>query len=214
MYDDYIELQPGAAERFESKLREYFECIVVDDLGTTKDTPTRSLASTAITWLKRIRQSNHLQVSKLPRHHSSSQRSASQLGACPISPDTPPGDHNYVLLCVPFLRTLKLYQPEVCKMNSDREIFRVLRYYYASQRKTSPWSRLRTVRAINFIKVGYHHISLHPTAKLMLLSLRHIKVVWLMCNRAHPFRRRVKLEVNTVTIPIQQRQTRPLDLIF
>lgn len=163
MYDDYIELQPGAARRLEDSLHEYFKGDVTNDLDSVKHSPTwRSFATMATNWLKTIHLSDKLQLASLPRHQSSLWRAASQLGVCPVLPDTPPGDHNFVLLCIPFMRTLKLHQPEICKMNSDQEFFRLLRYYYASRRKTRPWARLRTVHAINFVKVGYGHVLVFP----------------------------------------------------
>lgn len=157
MYDDYTELQPGAATRLEQDLQEYFR----DTMGTTDDSDTTDGTSSSIfidvtsRWLKSLQRiPSKFQSSGLPQHQSLSHRPASQLGVCPVLPNTPAGNHKFVLLCIPFMRTaLKLYQPEVCKMNSDQEFFRVLRYYYASQRRTKSWFRLRTVRAINFVKV-------------------------------------------------------------
>lgn len=157
MYDDYGELQPGAAKRLEQELQQYFR----DNTSTTGDTNavdgthSSKFTDAAASWLKSLRRiPSKFQSSRLPQHQSFSYRPASQLGVCPSLPNTPPGDHKFVLLCVPFMRTaLKLYQPEVCRMNSDQEFFRVLRYYYASQRRTKSWFRLRTVKAINFVKV-------------------------------------------------------------
>lgn len=154
MFDDYTEIKTGAASRLEKTLRQYFEGTVMNDLDSVKHSPRRRFTTAAIEWLKSIRLPNKRQSSKLPRHRSSRQRSTSQVGVCPILPASLAGDHNFVLLCVPFMRTAKLHQPEVCRINSDREFFRVLRYYYASERKTSPWIHLRTVRAIKFVKVG------------------------------------------------------------
>ncbi|KUI53187.1 hypothetical protein VP1G_10526 [Cytospora mali] len=75
------------------------------------------------------------------------------LGVCPVIPQTPQTNHNFVLLCVPFMqRAVKLHQAEVCRINPEQEFFRVLRYYYASQRGFRSWARLRKVRSIDFVK--------------------------------------------------------------
>lgn len=158
LHDDYIEFEPGAAGRLEQSLRSYFEgSALVDNSDPIRQASRRSFFTKASERLKIMRLPDNLQFSKLPlwSHQSSKQQPASQLGVCPALPVDPPGDHKFVLLCVPFMRTLKLHQPEVCKINSDRDFFRVLRYYYATQRRTKPWTRLRKVRAINFVKVGH-----------------------------------------------------------
>lgn len=158
LYDDYVELKPGAIGRLEKTLRSYLKrSALVNNLDSLRRPPKQDFFTTAREWLTAVRLPGKLQFSGLPRHHSSTKYPVSELGVCPILPNTPPGDHKFVLLCVPFMRTLKLYQPEVCKMNSDRDFFRVLRYYYASQRNKKPWIRLHTVRAINFVKVGDDH---------------------------------------------------------
>lgn len=187
---------------------------MVDNLDSTRQASKQNFSTKARQWLKAIQLPGNLQFSKLPLHNSPTQRPASQLGVCPILPDTPPGDHKFVLLCVPFMRTLKLHQPEVCKMNSDREFFRVLRYYYASHRETRPWIRLRTVRAINFVKVSHDFESPLMMMILRFYSLRHIEALWSIYNRCHPSRRRAEWGKIISTIQSQQRQTHQSDQIF
>lgn len=155
MYDDYTELRPGAATRLESVLREYFGGATVGSSNTNGTQSSRFVDSTA-KWLEALTGiPDKLRFPRLPQHHSSSPRPTSLLGVCTVIPNTPPGHHNFMLLCIPFMKWgLKLYQPEVCKMNSDQEFFQVLRYYYASQRGVRSWIRLRTVRAIKFVKVS------------------------------------------------------------
>lgn len=56
-------------------------------------------------------------------------------------------------MCVPFMRQVaKLWQAEVCRINSDREFFRLMRYYY-DQHTRRPWARFRKIEGINFVKV-------------------------------------------------------------
>lgn len=88
----------------------------------------------------------------LPRHNPSKPQAA-KLGACLTTPEIPQPHHNFVLLCVPFMRwASKLWQAEVCRVNSDQDFFRILRHYYEYRGKR-PWDWLRKVRAINFVKV-------------------------------------------------------------
>jgi hypothetical protein len=49
----------------------------------------------------------------------------------------------------------RVHQPEVCKINSDREFFQLLRQSYYEQRGKSSWTRFRTVKALKFVQVGY-----------------------------------------------------------
>ncbi|TLD11880.1 hypothetical protein PspLS_11300 [Pyricularia sp. CBS 133598] len=96
-------------------------------------------------------------TARLPRHNQSGAGSDhSRLGMCPStlsSIQQGPGEHNFVLLCVPFMRHgAKLFQPETCTINSDREFFKALRYHYRHGRGSAAWSRLRKVRSLRFVK--------------------------------------------------------------
>src|SRR5690606_4326176 len=67
--------------------------------------------------------------------------------------------HNFLLLCIPFMhRVAKLYQPDICRINSDQEFLYLLRRYYNEKRGRSPWRLLRKVKAINFVKVDTYLI--------------------------------------------------------
>lgn len=78
-----------------------------------------------------------------------------ELGLCPSALGEMEKDHNFLLLCVPFQRyATKLHQAEVCRINSDQELFRVLRHYYFTQRGRSTWTRLRKVCGIEFSMVS------------------------------------------------------------
>lgn len=65
--------------------------------------------------------------------------------------------HHFLLLCLPFMRWgTKLFQSEVCRVNSDRDFFRLLgeRYHTArAARKRGPFSWLLRPRSIEFVKV-------------------------------------------------------------
>ncbi|KAI6427232.1 hypothetical protein MCOR21_006256 [Pyricularia oryzae] len=46
----------------------------------------------------------------------------------------------------------KLFQPETCTINSDREFFQAVRHHYRQGRGSTAWSRLRKVRSLKFVK--------------------------------------------------------------
>lgn len=157
LHDDYIELQPGAVPRLEQLLEKYFSPTSKADgvisSGATPDAPDQGgIGSWGSKLLSRFKLSNN-RVSTLPRH-SPPKRSDEELGTCPMMPETPHKHHNFVLLCFPFVRLAsKLWQAEICRINSDRDFFRVLRHYYNNHGKR-PWARLRKVQAVHFVKAS------------------------------------------------------------
>lgn len=87
----------------------------------------------------------------LPTHHSG--RAALDRHACPQAPGSTTVPHNFVLLCLPFMRwATKLQQPEVCRLRSDQDFFRLLGSTYAAARATLSWPQLRRVSAIDFVR--------------------------------------------------------------
>lgn len=163
MYDDYIELRPGAVERLQKLLNDYFQAdstvTELVDAGSNPNFPTKGndIFARMTSWCRGL-----LAFSKnwnLPSRQPS-RRPVDRLGVCPVIPhaQTPQVGHDFVLLCVPFMqRAVKLHQAEVCRINSDQEFFRLLRYYYASQRGVKSWARLRRVQSIDFVKVSKTH---------------------------------------------------------
>lgn len=160
LHDDFVELRPGGISRLEQLFTEYFSCTsgsgdggdVVDPSATSKVAHPGG----AVSWTSQLCWKfwpAAKKTSNLPRHYSS-KRSAEELGTCPMIPETPQMDHNFVLLCIPFMRLAsKLWQAEICRINSDRDFFRVLRYFY-NHRGKRPWARLRKVQAVHFVKVS------------------------------------------------------------
>lgn len=155
LHDDYIELQPGAVCWLEQLLEKYFSPTSKADGATSSGANPGAGGQDGVgSWgsklLSRFKASNN-RASTLPRHHHS-KRSDEELGTCPLVPETPHMHHNFVLLCVPFVRfASKLWQAEICKINSDRDFFRVLRHYYNNHGKR-PWAQLRKVQAVHFVK--------------------------------------------------------------
>jgi hypothetical protein len=63
-------------------------------------------------------------------------------------------NHTFMLLCMPFMRwATKVQQPDVCKIYSDRDFFRLLKASYMESRKGYTWRGLKQVRSIDFVMV-------------------------------------------------------------
>ncbi|KAI3318876.1 hypothetical protein HD806DRAFT_526054 [Xylariaceae sp. AK1471] len=92
----------------------------------------------------------------LPRHRQDRSNSSTQLGSCTRSAAAAQADHNFVLLCVPYLRWgLRLHNSEVCRINSDQQFFRLLQQTYFGLRSNTSFGIFRVfrkVRALQFVK--------------------------------------------------------------
>lgn len=96
----------------------------------------------------------------LPQHNSTSPVDPARLGVCPQPAATDPrrGNHTFLLLCLPFMRTaIRLLQLETCTIYSDRELFRALAHHYSASRGRMRWARLRKVRSLKFVEVSTKH---------------------------------------------------------
>lgn len=164
LYDDYTECQPGAIARLEQLLNQYCSSRHVSKeslKSAAKTEPSRKggVISGCMDLCRSVWGSNQ-QGTGLP-HHQESKRSTAQLGVCTAIPGNVQGDHQFVLLCVPFMRWVaKLWQAEVCRINSDQDFFRVLRHYY-NQHGKRPWRRLRKIEAVHFVKVSKYSVPLY-----------------------------------------------------
>lgn len=159
LHDDYTELQPGAVLKLEQLLKKYCSerhvpIEVLNAAGKLK--PSRhqvGIIARCADFFSTNWGSNNTR-STLPRHQGS-KLSAAELGVCSAASGNTQGEHNFLLLCVPFMRWVaKLWQAEVCRINSDQEFFHVLRYYYNQHGRRS-WARLRKVDAIHFVKASH-----------------------------------------------------------
>jgi hypothetical protein len=145
--------------KLEKLLKEYFSernvsIEVSGSVGTAKPTGAQvGIVTRCMRFCSTIWSSNQKGPS-LPRHQQANLATA-KLGVCSAALGYGPSDHNFLLLCVPFMRLVsKLWQAEVCKIHSDQDFFRILRYYY-NQHGRRPWARFRKVDAINFVKVSH-----------------------------------------------------------
>ncbi|KAI8628488.1 hypothetical protein F5Y19DRAFT_438091 [Xylariaceae sp. FL1651] len=157
--DDYEEANPGLLKDFEKRLKYYNPDTnalqnMDDKPETSKAQSWRENIATPIKWCRGLLGASGLQ--SLPRHRQDSGSCSTQLGSCTRSSTLAQGDHNFVLLCVPYLRWgLRLFNTEVCRINSDQQFFRLLRQCYSDQRGDTSWKAFRVfrkVRALQFVK--------------------------------------------------------------
>ena len=153
MYDDYLEIQPGAIGRLKGVLSSYGIRSVVS--GDT-ELPNTSQEPSSWTNNSRAKANKHFDM-RLPSHWQ--HHDSGVPGTCrPQAP--PPGGmdrtHNYLLACAPFGRWVsKVYQAEVCTINSDQDFFSLLRpLYHGSQKMRRPLSWFFRIKAIHFVQVG------------------------------------------------------------
>lgn len=94
----------------------------------------------------------------LPRHPQDT--NGPDLTKCSIRNALPGGEetHRFLLLCIPFLKWgLKLQQPDVCRIHSDRDFFKLLRKAYLKHRVGKHWRWLRRVKQLDFCQVCDPH---------------------------------------------------------
>ncbi|TRX88915.1 hypothetical protein FHL15_010143 [Xylaria flabelliformis] len=147
--DDYESKCEGAIEAFKGRLKQYNR-VTQPVQGHLR----KGAIPTAIQWIR-----NFLATAKspgLPSYRRSDDSLLSQLGSCVSSAGTSQANHNFVLLCVPYLRWgLRLHNSEVCKINSDQQFFKLLQQCYFAQRHRPARKLLRIftkVRALQFVK--------------------------------------------------------------
>ncbi|KAI8947002.1 hypothetical protein F4801DRAFT_562481 [Xylaria longipes] len=159
--DDYESKYEGAIEAFEYRLREYNQASqsVQQDNDTSRSNvmaqhALKGAIPTTLQWF-------HKALTKakspgLPSHQQNHNGPPIQLGSCVRSAGTAQAYHNFVLLCVPYLRWgLRLHNSEVCRINSDQQFFELLRQCYFGQRRGTIREALRIftkVRALQFVQ--------------------------------------------------------------
>ncbi|KAI0183816.1 hypothetical protein EV127DRAFT_254931 [Xylaria flabelliformis] len=147
--DDYESKCEGAIEAFKGRLQQYNR-VTQPVQGYLR----KGAIPTAIQWIR-----NFLATAKspgLPSYRRGDDSLLTQLGSCVSSAGTNQANHNFVLLCVPYLRWgLRLHNSEVCKINSDQQFFKLLQQCYFAQRHGPARKLLRIftkVRALQFVK--------------------------------------------------------------
>ncbi|KAK4661055.1 hypothetical protein QC762_124460 [Podospora pseudocomata] len=164
LYDDFTEIVPGAVKQLEAELRYQntkqpeLEYDNLDAQNTPRSHPNSFARVLFQMWTGTTRIFRKFQYPLLPEHKSSRGNMSLELGnpCTQSSQQAPYTTHLFLLLCVPFLRfATRLAQPEVCQINSDQELFQLLRrqYLIARSGKRWLWGQLRRVQAIDFVKL-------------------------------------------------------------
>ena len=173
LHDDFVELRPGALADLNHLLQSYGKDAHLNHGISTQEIiqtlndenlPAQTTPRQQAGWKQRISSAANSGIglvtslvassASLPRYQQDMNSDIATTGACIQTGSGGAGVHDFLLLCVPFMRVAtKLYQPEICRINSDQEFLKLLRHYYQTKRGRSPWSLLRKVKLINFIKV-------------------------------------------------------------
>ncbi|KAJ2998137.1 hypothetical protein NUW58_g418 [Xylaria curta] len=159
--DDYESKHEGAVEALEYRLKQYNQA--TQSYGQDNETGQSSVAtpdsskgpiSTIIQWFRKA--FTKPRSRGLPSHRNDSNGPSIQLGSCGRSARLAQAHHNFVLLCVPYLRWgLRLHNSEICRINSDQQFFQLLRQCYRNQRVGNIRGIFRIftkVRALQFVK--------------------------------------------------------------
>jgi hypothetical protein len=67
-------------------------------------------------------------------------------------------EHNYLLLCIPFMQyAVKVQHADVCRLRSDQDFFRLLALYYDGLRGSiRSWLTLKELKGLLFVQVSRH----------------------------------------------------------
>ncbi|RGP78939.1 transcription factor c2h2 [Fusarium longipes] len=156
-HDDYHERRPGAIEELQILLKDYkkMNLELVENTGsTTPRTGTANLFSI----IKNTFSLPSLKgkSTKLPTFNKGSPgqsfgeacQLSSSIQASALDPK-----HKFLMVCAPLAkRASKAHQPDVCKIHSDRDFFKALRYTYYNSRYGLKWRWFRSVSSIDFVK--------------------------------------------------------------
>ncbi|GAW18707.1 hypothetical protein ANO14919_081880 [Xylariales sp. No.14919] len=159
--DDYESKLEGSVEAFEYRLKQYNQA--TQSYERDNETCQSNVATpdsrqgtipTIIQWFRKS--STKAKSHGLPSYRNDSNGPSIQLGSCVRSSRPAQAHHNFVLLCVPYLRWgLRLHNSEVCRINSDQQFFQLLRQCYLNQRVGNIrgiFQIFKKVRALQFVK--------------------------------------------------------------
>lgn len=162
LYDDYVEFQPGALDNLKTILSSSSGGHPVTlqpedfDPPAINDRPEREN-----TWLNLVSRCKQLmngspRDTRLPWTRRGAD--SMELGICQEGTGNPRVGHNFVLLCLPFMRWgRKLHQLDTCSLQSDQQLFLLLRRKWADLRKSRQrisTESLRRLVSLEFVMVG------------------------------------------------------------
>lgn len=162
LYDDFEEIKPGALNKLETLLASYFsepsttlEPADLDDQAPDANPSRNSIVRGLVHRWKQLfanRQKDMglpwscCPVDAMELEHYTAEAANARL------------EHNFVLLCLPFMRwAKKLQQLDTCALQSDQTFFLLLRRHWTDLCKSRPWTSsesLRRVVSLDFVKVS------------------------------------------------------------
>ncbi|KAK4215420.1 hypothetical protein QBC37DRAFT_419275 [Rhypophila decipiens] len=169
LHDNFVELRPGALSDLDKLLQGYgkdiIEALDTDSSPNQGPPPQRrdwkQSARSAINSCRGLFSALVLKPPNLPQYRQGRSGQKNTTGACIRTGLADVGFHDFLLLCIPFMRVAtKLHQPEICRIKSDQEFFQLLRHYYQAKRGRGPWKLLRKVKSIRFVKFEMYRSSL------------------------------------------------------
>ena len=166
MYDDYEELERGAAKRFQKELRRMFSRQHLGDTAASARTSfslinsCSSVFSPFVEFGRVLRNKYLTRNSDLPTFELRPQGQPSS----PTSEETLQIEHLYLLLCLSESRrvtTMRAHQPAVHSIESDKSLFHMLQAYYSETRRRW-WSLLLLwdLQRIHFVHFEMYEKSL------------------------------------------------------
>ncbi|KIN07137.1 hypothetical protein OIDMADRAFT_174154 [Oidiodendron maius Zn] len=169
LYDDYRELKPGAAKRFEDLLqRSSFRSRADNSKGIAERFSNMGIGLRGlISYLSRSTRS--LKSKKRPGIVDTELRYYAD-GRTTRTPSHTSGEVFYLLLCHnddAGAEIVKLRQPDICDINNDEKLFNFLREEYKALRKCwRAWISLWTLQSIKFVRFDLYENELVDVKKL------------------------------------------------
>jgi len=153
IFDDFDEVQPGAAERLEQRLNKdggfreqnrYSHSNAGGSLNSRSSTLRSVLSSTWLPW-----KSAQNTLPSLPLHQKQSES-----GHPSQTPASRRPEGLFLLLCIPHRKyATKLVHMDVCTLQSDRIFFSKLKtHYHEMRRRWSSFFSLKTLKSIQFVQ--------------------------------------------------------------
>lgn len=148
----------------------------VDDDESQNSNPNpqrnRFLVSELLRAVKNVFQAQR--PGKLPNEETSG--SNNDLSGCSSTLEGAGQDpcHNFLILCIPFMRWgIKAHQPDVCRVRSDREFFRLLRAIHSEHNVSHRWKGLRRVSSMTLSRYLHNTVELGRRKLIELRSSRY-----------------------------------------
>lgn len=182
-YDDYTEFHPSAVEEFRKEVGNLFTEVHKDSApGDPDHVPEHSRSSHSSHGLVSqfqnfvARSMPQLRRPTLPQHQPT--RLQRRIGQCQVESSNSHFGHNFLLLCLPFMRhAFKVQHADICRLHSDQEFFQLLRHCYTESRgRLRSVLSLRKLTALHFAQVSICSLSNNhlPHTRSALICITNI----------------------------------------